>query len=227
MRERATVAVALPAYNAAGFLAAAIQSVLAQTYPVTEVVVVDDGSTDGTCAVAERFGSPVRLARGSHEGVGVARTRAVMSTRTEFVALMDADDMLTARSVEARMDALADDPNLDIVYGHTRCFAEVVDGLPVALDAPRPSHTPGSMLVRRSAFDRVGGFTAGLRVAEGLDWLLRAREAGLREATVDEHVQWRRVHGGNNSLQNRAALHEFPRALKQSLDRRRAAGRAP
>jgi hypothetical protein len=80
------------------------------------------------------------------------------------------------------------------------------------------------MLVRRSAFERVGPFTPGLRVAEGLDWLLRAHELGLVEATVDEQVQWRRVHGANNSLTQRRSLDEFPRALKESLDRRRARG---
>jgi hypothetical protein len=115
-------------------------------------------------------------------------------------------------------------PEVDIVYGQIRYFARCVDGRPVPLDEPRPAHTPGSMLVRRSAFERVGPFTPGLRVAEGLDWLLRAHELGLVEATVDEQVQWRRVHGANNSLTQRRSLDEFPRALKESLDRRRARG---
>ena len=78
------------------------------------------------------------------------------------------------------------------------------------------------MLVRRSAFDRVGRFASGLRAAEGLDWLLRAHEIGLREATVDEQVQWRRVHEANTSRTQQIPLHEFPRVLKASLDRRRA-----
>jgi hypothetical protein len=59
-------------------------------------------------------------------------------------------------------------------------------------------------------------------VAEGLDWLLRARELGLVEATVADQVLWRRVHQANNSLAQRRSIGEFPRVLKESLDRRRA-----
>jgi hypothetical protein len=76
------------------------------------------------------------------------------------------------------------------------------------------------MLLRRDAFARVGPFTDG-RVTDGLDWLLRSREVGLVEHTVSEQVTWRRIHGANNSLTQREALGEFPRALKASLDRRR------
>jgi hypothetical protein len=70
------------------------------------------------------------------------------------------------------------------------------------------------MLVRRSAYERVGPFRSGLRVAEGLDWLLRAHELGLREATAAEQVQWRRIHVANNSLTQGDAIQEFPRTLK-------------
>ena len=143
----------------------------------------------------------------------------------DFIVLLDADDVLTPRSVECRIEAVRARPDVDIVYGQIRSFAKCVDGLPVPLDEPRAAHTPGSMLVRRTAFERVGPFATDLRVAEGLDWLLRAHELGLVEVTVQEHVQWRRVHGANNSLTQRRSLHEFPRALKASLDRRRARGR--
>jgi GT2 family glycosyltransferase len=79
------------------------------------------------------------------------------------------------------------------------------------------------MLIRRAAFDRVGPFLEGTAVSEGLDWLLRARELGLAEVVVDAHVQWRRVHGANNSLRRRADIGEFALTLKASLDRRRRA----
>jgi GT2 family glycosyltransferase len=80
------------------------------------------------------------------------------------------------------------------------------------------------MLIRRAALDRVGPFPTHTHVAEGLDWMLRARELGLGEITLDDQVIWRRVHGENNSLRHRGEIGEFARALKASLDRRRAAG---
>jgi glycosyltransferase involved in cell wall biosynthesis len=225
MTAEASVGAAVPVYNAERFLAAALRSVLAQSYPVGDVVVVDDGSDDASGALAAGFGPPVRVERQPHAGIGAARSHAVSLVQGEFIVLLDADDLLTPRSVEARMRVLNARPEVDIVYGQIRCFAEQVGGRPVPLDEPRPAHTAGAMLVRRSAFERVGPFTSGLRVAEGLDWLLRAHELGLGEATVDEQVQWRRVHGANNSLTERRSLQEFPRALKASLDRRRASRR--
>jgi glycosyltransferase involved in cell wall biosynthesis len=222
MTDRPEVGVALPVYNGARYLAAALSSVLAQSYPVSDVVVVDDGSDDASRGVALDIGPPVHVVSQPHRGVGVARSRAVSLVRGEFVVLFDADDLLTRHSVECRMQLICSRPDIDIVYGQIRCFTECVDGRPVPLDEPRPAHVPGAMLVRRAAFERVGPFAAGLRIAEGLDWLLRAHEVGLREATVEEQVQWRRVHGANNSLTGRDSLQEMPRALKASLDRRRA-----
>jgi len=223
-RARGTVGAALPVYNGERFVAAALRSVLAQSHRVDDVVVVDDGSDDASAAAAREVGPPVRVVRRAHAGVGAARTEAMSLVRGEFVVLLDADDLLTPCSVEARLRVLLERPEVDIVYGQIRCFTRCVDGRPLALDQPRPAHTPGAMLIRRSAFERVGPFTPGLRVSEGLDWLLRAHELGLVEATVDVQVQWRRVHGANNSLTQRRSLDEFPRALKESLDRRRARG---
>jgi hypothetical protein len=79
------------------------------------------------------------------------------------------------------------------------------------------------MLARASALARVGPFAADVTVGEGLDWLLRASELGLVEVTIPELVVWRRVHGANHTLQSRAAFSDYPRLLKASLDRRKAA----
>jgi glycosyltransferase involved in cell wall biosynthesis len=216
------VGVAIPVHNGERFLAATLRSVLAQRHPVGDVVVVDDGSTDAGAEIARAFGPPVRVVRRPHRGIGATRSEAMALVRGEVVVPLDADDLLTPHSVEARMEVLLADPGIDVVFGQVRSFSECVGDRPVALDEPQPAHVPDAMLVRRAAFERVGPFAAGLRVAEGLDWLLRARELGLTEATVPEQVLWRRVHGANNSLTARDAMAEFPRALKASLDRRRA-----
>ena len=214
--------VAIPVYNGERFLTATLRSVLAQSHPVADAVVVDDGSDDASAEIAREFGAPVRVVRRPHRGIGATRTEAIELVRGEVVVPLDADDLLTPRSIEARMELLHADPGVDVVYGHVRSFTECVGDRPVALDQPRPAHVPDAMLIRRATFERVGPFAAGLRVAEGLDWLLRARELGITEATVSEQVLWRRVHGANNSLTARDSMSEFPRALKASLDRRRA-----
>jgi glycosyltransferase involved in cell wall biosynthesis len=220
---RPTVGAAIPVYDGAAYLGDALRSVLGQSVPVADVVVVDDGSSDASAAVAAAFGPPVRVIRRPHLGVGPARSRAVEAVGGDVIVLLDADDLLTETSVASRLRVLEQRPEVDLVFGHVRSFAEVGPDGPLALDESRPAHVAGSMLVRRLAYERVGGFRDGLR-AEGLDWLLRAHELDLVHATVAEQVLWRRVHGANSSLGERSPLQEFPRLLKESLDRRRAAG---
>lgn len=216
------VGVAIPAYNCERFLAATLRSVLDQSYPVADVVVVDDGSTDATVAVALEAGAPVRVVRGDHGGPGASRSQAMALVQGDVLMPFDHDDLLPPRSIECRIGLLRSRPELDIIFGQERRFSECVAAEPVPLDELHPCHMPNSMLIRRSAYERVGPFAADLRVAETLDWMLRAREAGLNEATVGDHVLWRRIHADNNSRLSRAAYGEFPRALKASLDRRRA-----
>lgn len=220
---RPTVGAAIPVYDGAAYLGDTLRSVLAQSVPVADVVVVDDGSSDASAAVAAAFGPPVRVIRQPHLGVGTARSRAVEAVRGDAIVLLDADDLLTEASVASRLRVLEERPEVDLVFGHVRTFGEVGPDGPFALDESRPAHVAGSMLVRRLAYERVGGFRDGLG-AEGLDWLLRAHELDLIHATVAEQVLWRRVHGANSSLGDRRPLQEFPRLLKESLDRRRAAG---
>jgi glycosyltransferase involved in cell wall biosynthesis len=220
-----SVGVAIPVYNGERFLEAALRSVLAQSHQVADVLVVDDGSADASGEVARAVGPPVRVLRRPHSGPGATRSLAMSLVRGEYIVPFDADDLLTATSIEARVRVLLERPDVDIVYGHVRSFRELSEGRPVPLDRPRPAHVTDAMLIRRTAYERVGPFAPGLRVAECLDWLLRAREIGLGEVTVRDHVLWRRVHGANNSLTGRSAMDEFPRALKASLDRRRAGGR--
>ncbi len=223
MPAEAMVGVIIPAWNAERWIAEAIDSALAQRQRPLDVLVIDDGSTDATASVAGRYGDPVRVVQQANAGIGAARNRGVELARGEWIAFLDADDRLTSDSLDARLGALALDTGAAILFGAVRRFEHTQDGEPVALDAARPAHLPGAMLVARSALEQVGPFAVDTHVAEGLDWLLRARERGLAELTVEQQVYWRRVHGANNSLRNREQIGEFAYALKASLDRRRAA----
>lgn len=86
------VSAVIPAYNAAGCVGRAIRSVLAQTRPVIEILVIDDGSCDDTSSVAERFGPPVRVIRQANAGPSAARNRGAWAARGEWLAFLDADD---------------------------------------------------------------------------------------------------------------------------------------
>jgi len=217
------VGVVIPARNAERWLASALESVLVQGHRPLDIVVVDDGSEDGTAAVAELSGPPVRVVRARRGGVGAARNQGVEAVGGDMLAFLDADDLWTPSRLSEPLVLLGRRPEVEVVFGHVRSFCATVDGAPQGLDAARPAHLPSAMLIRRAAFDRVGAFREGVIMGESLDWLLRAREAGLREATLDEQVLWRRVHDRNTTLRHRSAQREYVRALKASLDRRRLA----
>jgi len=114
------VSVIIPAYNCAGVLSDTIDSVLKQAYGNIEIVVVDDGSTDGTGKIAEGFleSGKVRWYRQENGGPGAARNRGIQEARGEFLAFVDADDFLTDDSIKKRMALLAEVPDLELVYSN-------------------------------------------------------------------------------------------------------------
>ena len=208
------------------YLGEAIESALDQPGANVEVVVVDDGSTDGSAALAESFGDSVRLLRQEPLGIGPARNAAVAASKGTFLAFLDADDRFMSHKSASQLRILRDS-DVEAVFGSMRQF--ISPDTPGQAETVRiPSEvgsvaTPTTMLIRRDAFDRVGPF-ASIPIAVSIDWMLRAREAELLAVTLDDIVYERRIHGTNVGIQRRAFATERLRVLKASLDRRRAIG---
>src|SRR4051794_8654152 len=99
--ERHGVAVIIPTFNYARFVGRAVQSVLDQTFPPAEVIVVDDGSTDATAGVLESFGSRITVLRQQNRGVAAARNLGVRHSTAPLLAFLDADDLWLPRKLEA------------------------------------------------------------------------------------------------------------------------------
>lgn len=112
-----TVSIVVPCYNGERFLQATLESAIHQTQPPLEVIVIDDGSTDGSAAIAERFGSPVRVIRQTNHGESVARNRGVSEARGSHVLFLDADDLLWPESIERMTAALAGTPGAVALMG--------------------------------------------------------------------------------------------------------------
>jgi glycosyltransferase involved in cell wall biosynthesis len=226
------VSVMITVYNGSPYLAEAIESVLEQTYSPLELIVLDDGSTDGSGDIARRYGSALRYLTQPRGGMGAARNSAVQAARGGFFSFLDADDRFRRDKLERQMEVIESDPKIDMVFGHmTEFVSPELDGPARALlrqpvnDAPW--RTPNLMLVRRRAFERVGPFSTSLRVGIGVDWYARAIESGLVEAVPPVVVLERRLHAANNGIRERDARNLYLHVLKRSLDRRRGqAGRA-
>jgi glycosyltransferase involved in cell wall biosynthesis len=116
MSRSPLVTAVIPAYNAERFVADAVESVLAQTYPSVECIVVDDGSTDGTSRTLSRFGTAIQLIATPNGGVSRARNVGIRSARGEFVAFLDADDTWVADKLTEQMAIFSDRPELGMVY---------------------------------------------------------------------------------------------------------------
>ena len=224
-----SVSVMIGVYNGARYLGEAIESVLAQTHPAAELIVVDDGSEDDSGAIAESYGPPVVCIRQPNGGMAAARNRAVAAARCEYFAFLDADDRFRSDKLERQLGVFAEDPRLDVVYGHvTEFLSPDLDEDARAL-LREPVHdlawpTPNLMLVRRDSFLRVGLFSTDLKVGIGVDWYARANEAGLQAAVPPFVVLERRLHAENNGLRRRQFKPQYLHVLKAALDRRRAEG---
>jgi glycosyltransferase involved in cell wall biosynthesis len=220
------VTVIIGAYNAARYLGEAIDSVLAQTHPRIELIVVDDGSTDGTGAVAEAYGPPVRCIRQENGGMAAARNRAVPEARGSYLAFLDADDRFPPDKLRQQLAVFEAQPDLDVVYGHVTEFLspDLDEGARALLRAPAhdvPWPTPNLMLVKRESFLRVGLFSTDLKVGIGVDWHARANELGLRSAVPPILALERRLHAENNGIRQRESKPQYLHVLKAALDRRR------
>src|SRR4051812_3809183 len=176
-----------------------MESVLAQSLPAAEVVVVDDGSSDRSAAVAEEFGPPVRVLRKPHRGVSAARNAGVAESGAELIAFLDADDRMKPDRLERQAAALAEAPAPAIALGREEGLSDPGLEPPPQLDEGRryaTPYTPMTLLAPRDAFDQVGPFDETMRMGQDTDWLLRALEAGFRPVLMEEALIVRRFHGG-------------------------------
>jgi glycosyltransferase involved in cell wall biosynthesis len=220
------ISVMIGVYNAEPYIAEAIESILTQDYRPLEVIVVDDGSDDGSGDVVHRY-PEITYVRQENAGNGAARNRAVAAATGDFFAFLDADDRFTPGKLNLQMAALEADPALDMVFGHVQEFVspeldeETRSTVRPPSPQPMPWTAPNLMLIRRESFLRVGPFSSSIRVGVTVDWFARASEAGLRYLVLDDIVLERRLHTQNNGLRERDSRSQYLHVLKAAMDRRR------
>ncbi len=190
--ETPQISVVMPAYNSAGFVRRAIESVWAQSSPPLELIVVDDGSQDDTAAVAAGVDRRTVVIRQANGGPGAARNRGVREARGNWIAFIDADDAWRPHKLECQRPHMLR-PEIDVVFSH------VVD--PLERDTPLGDITFDDLwrhnyvglstsVVRREAFERIGGFDEDRAVLgiEDYNLWLRMASRGARFAFVQEEL---------------------------------------
>jgi len=218
-RSKPSISAVLAAYASEQWIAEALDSILGQTSPADEVVVVDDGSPDRTAEIIESYGERVRLIRQENTGYPVAMNRAIREARCDFVAPCGADDIWEPRKLEWQREAIRAHPDVGVHFGHAVFFGEVEsdherptgtgvldrDGLLSDLLRINPINMP-SAVIDRALFGPLGWFTDDF-LADDFEFFFRC----LR-AEVDFYyeprplVRYRRHE--HNITRNNAALRE-------------------
>lgn len=246
--------VIIPAFNAATTLTRAIDSVRAQSWPVHEIIVVDDGSTDDTANVARRFGDAVRLIRQRNSGVSVARNAGAAAATGDWLAFLDADDWYAPDRIKLHAAWIEEDATLDCLTGDY----EYRDGDGTLLGTSMAQHESGRMMqakaagaarvvmetpaemtafvadhfgdthtlsVPRARFIELGGYPTGFKVCEDVHFLTRLVARSRRIGVICQSLGVYVIHGGSATRRNPvAAQRENVRTLSDLV---RLAGNFP
>ncbi len=216
------VSVVIPAWNALPFLVEACQSALDQRPAPVEVIVVDDGSTDGSADVARALLGVTCLSQ-PNAGAASARNRGVAAASGTHLAFLDADDLWLPGTLARLLEALAAHPGAHLASGRHETFA---DPSYTRAFVPPPTELRGAMygsfVIRREDFLRVGPFDRALRAGELMEWIARAREAGLVTVHVEALVLRRRVHARNSVHDRRRLARSYAEVLHAKRARERS-----
>lgn len=181
------ISVIIPAFNAEKWLRSSVASVQKQTRPADEIIVVDDGSTDGTPSLCRELGEGVRYMRRENGGLSAARNSGVAMAKGDWFLFLDADDVLYPDALEM-LSAKAQSSGAEVVYGFVLQRGETMLGtklhsLPHAVGAPphpaeatfwwTPISTAGCALISRALNEKVGGFDEAFRQVEDAEYWLR------------------------------------------------------
>ncbi|MFM6318057.1 MAG: glycosyltransferase family 2 protein [Dolichospermum sp.] len=219
------ISVIIPCYNRERYLAEAIESVLDQTYPHIELIVIDDGSSDRSGEIAQSY--PLIYHYQTNGGIGAARNAGIALANGKFLAFLDSDDIWVKDKLAKQMAIF--DTNLDIeaVFGYAQNFysPELDENFRNRIRCPEQpiaAHLSSAMLINRSAFLRVGNFDTNLKIGLDVSWYILAMEHQLQQITIPDVVYYRRLHESNSGIKERQYANERMHLIKAKLDRQRA-----
>ncbi|MEO6396387.1 MAG: glycosyltransferase family A protein [Devosia sp.] len=213
----------IPAYNAAAFIGDTIGSMLAQTVPPAQIIVVDDGSTDNTADTVAALGDVVELVRQPNGGAGSATTRGFAMVATPFIATLDADDVWVQGKIERQFAYLDAHPEIAAVFAQMEQFEgspPATAGVSKAVD----NWGRSTMLIRTSVAQANGAVTDPPGAGDMVDWIARLREAGHQLAMLPEVLAFRRVHADSMTFRGRQSvaagyLHTAREAMRRRRER--------
>ena len=219
------MSVVVTVYNGQRYLAETLQSVCSQSYTPMEVIVVDDGSTDGSAGIIQSF-KGARYMYQPNQGVAIARNTGIRECSGEFIAFIDQDDLWHPQKLAVQIKCLQSDSRLGYVLVYEMLFLEEgaprsVRGKQKLLNSPHPSYTPSALVARKDVFKTVGVFDPQYRISDDADWFFRAKTASIPMEVHPEMLLKRRIHAGNISAHAATVHKELLSIVRASLNRKR------
>jgi glycosyltransferase involved in cell wall biosynthesis len=228
--QKMTISALMPVYNGARHLPAALQSIFQQRHLPSELIIVDDGSSDGSAHVIRESTAasplPVHYVYQANQGIGATRNRCLQLASGQLIAFLDQDDCWMPEKLAQQRSLLAAHPDAHGAIGHTSLAFD-----PDAQDAEAPLHGRTGLILllqaslfRRSLFALAGMFDPLKSGDEDIDWFLRVLEKPVKLLVHTDHVLTYRRHAGNLTGTLARSRHQFVVALQHALARRRREG---
>ena len=221
----------VPVFNGERYLQEALDSILAQTYRPIEIIVVDDGSSDGTTRILAGMKKSIRTLRQDNRGPSAARNLGWRCASGEFVAFLDCDDLWHPKKLARQMARFEARPDLELCIAHAQPFwvDELREEAFKMRHQPRaqvvPGYTTGALLTRKGLFEKYGEFDSSLWFGDSTEWFLRLADQGAIMELLPDVLLYHRMHKTNHTRRRMAASkEEFLHIIKAKLDRNRLHG---
>jgi len=220
------VSVIVPTHNGELFLAQALDSIVAQDYGPREILVIDDGSSDGSGGTARRY-AETKYVHQVNQGNATARNNGARAATGSLLAFLDQDDTWTPDKLSVQVAHMRSRPQLGFTIGRLKFFHDPEETLPgwfrpELLLQDHVGWLPGTLMVRKDVFERTGGFDPKFSTASDVEWFSRARVAGIAFEVIPQVLLHKRVHGKAQSSVTQTYHPELLRVLKASIDRGRS-----
>ncbi len=230
-----TVAVVIAARDASEFIGATLDSLVGQSSKPDQVIVFDDGSTDGTAALARTFGDRLKnltvIENRDSIGISAARNRANAAVTSDYIAVLDADDLFGPETIQQYSSFLRKSPDTDLLYADTRVFHANTDSAqgkrrsyPIfrshraairrTLGSPLVPFKHSSMVYRRAAMEELGGYDETLPIKVDVDLFLRFNSRGMNVEKLNETTSFHRKHDRQISTDRLRGIRAYRRLLK-------------
>jgi len=214
------ISVIIPTYNSANFISAAIESILKQTIRTLEIIVVDDGSTDETAKVLDKYTSQIKYFLQENKGPSSARNLGLNHAVGEYILFLDSDDILLDKSMELLTKSLSNQIDTMLSIG---LYQEIKKEGKTWIKSKTPyrgTYLSGVMF-KKKLIDKIGMLDEELRTGEDIDWFFRLREQDIPIMFLDQVVLLYRQHKKNLSNNKLHASNGLIKACRNSIQRRK------